>query len=86
MQPVPCSLFAELRNVDSRQPLLIVVNLIGCSVKIWKYEGNEADILPKNTTNVISQNHQKMLVWDKDEVNKEGSKELTQDESQQEGC
>ena len=40
----------------------------------------------KNTTNTVFQNHQKKLVWDKDEVNKEGSQELTQNEIQQEGC
>ena len=49
-------------------------------IKFVNSEDNEADILTKNTTNVIFQNHQKKLVWDKGEVNKEGSQELTQDE------
>ena len=51
-----------------------------------KSEDNEADIFTKNTTNSIFQNHQKKLVWDKGEVNKERGQELTQDENQQEGC
>ena len=34
-------------------------------------------------TNAIFQNHQKKLVWDKGEVNKEGNQELTQNEIQQ---
>ena len=55
-------------------------------VKFVKSEDNEADIFMKNTTNAIFQNHQKKLVWDKGEVNKERSKELTQNEIQQEGC
>ena len=55
-------------------------------IKFVKSEDNEADILTKNTTNTIFQNHQKKLVWDKCEVNKEGSQELTQNEIQQEGC
>ena len=55
-------------------------------IKIVKSEDNEADIFTKNTTNTIFQNHQKKLAWDKGEVNKEGSKELTQNEIQQEGC
>ena len=55
-------------------------------IKFMKSEDNEADIFTKNTTNRIFQNHQKKFVWDKGEVNKEGSKELTQNEIQQEGC
>ena len=55
-------------------------------LKFVKSEDNEADILTKNTTNAIFQNHQKKLVWDMGEVNKEGSQELTQNEIQQEGC
>ena len=51
-----------------------------------KSEENEVGIFTKNTTNVIFQNHQKKLVWDKGEVDKEGSQELTQNEIQQEGC
>ena len=48
--------------------------------KFVNSEDNEAAIFTKNTTNAIFQNHQKKLVWDKGEVNKEGSQELTQDE------
>ena len=55
-------------------------------IKLVKSEDNEADIFTKNTTNVIFQNHQNKLVWDKGEVNKDGSQELTQNEFQQEGC
>ena len=55
-------------------------------IKFVKSEDNEADIFTKTTTIFIFQNHQKKLVWDKGEVNKEGSQELTQDENQQEGC
>ena len=54
--------------------------------KIMKSEDNEADFFTKYTTNTIFQNHQKKLVWDKGEVNKEASQELTQNEIQQEGC
>ena len=46
-------------------------------IKFVKSEDNEADIFIKNTTNVIFQRHQKKLVWDKGEVNKEESQELT---------
>ena len=45
--------------------------------KFVKSEDNKADIFKKNTTNAIFQNHQKKLVWDKGEVNKKGSQELT---------
>ena len=55
-------------------------------IKFAKSEDNEAHIFTKNTTNTIFQNHQKKLVWDKSEVNKEGSQELTQNEIQQEWC
>ena len=34
-------------------------------IKFVKLEENEADILTKNTTNIIFYNHQKKLVWDK---------------------
>ena len=34
-------------------------------IKFVKSEDNEAEIFTKNTTNVIFQNHQKKLVWDK---------------------
>ena len=55
-------------------------------IKFVKSEDNEADIFTKNTTNVSFQNHQKKLVWDKGKVDNELNKELTQNESQQEGC
>ena len=55
-------------------------------IKFVKSEDNEADIFTKNTTNVIFQNHQKKLVWDKGKVNKEVNQELIQNENQQEGC
>ena len=51
-------------------------------IKFVKSEYNEADIFTKNTTREL----QKKLVWDKGEVNREGSQELTQNEIQQEGC
>ena len=54
--------------------------------KFVKSEDNEADIFIKNNTNTIFQNHQKKLVWDKGEVNKEGSQEFTQNEIEQEAC
>ena len=49
-------------------------------IKFVKSEVNEVDIFTKNTTNGIFQRHQKKLVWDKGEVNKEESQEPTQDE------
>ena len=55
-------------------------------IKYVKSEDNEADIFTKNTTNVIFQNHQKKLVWDKGKVDNEMNQEITQNESQQEGC
>ena len=55
-------------------------------IKFVKSGDNEADIFTKNTTKIIFQNHQKKLVWDKGDVKKEGSQELTQNEIQQEGC
>ena len=36
--------------------------------KVVKSEDNEADILTKNTSNIIYQRHQEKLVWDKKEV------------------
>ena len=38
------------------------------------------------TTNVIFNNHQKKLVWDKTDVDNEVSQEPDQSENQQEGC
>ena len=55
-------------------------------IKFVKPEDNEADIFTKNTTNVIFHNDQKKLVWDKGNVDNEMNQELTQNESQQEGC
>ena len=55
-------------------------------IKFVKSEDNEADIFTKNTTNVIFHNHQKKLVWDKINVENEMKQDLTQSESQQEGC
>ena len=55
-------------------------------IKFVMSEDNEADIFTKNTTNVIFHNHQKKLVWDKSNVDNEMNQELTQSESQQEGC
>ena len=56
------------------------------NIKFVKIEDNEADIFTKNTTNTIFYNHRKKLVWDKGDVNMEGSQEHTQNEIQQEGC
>ena len=47
-------------------------------IKSVKSEDNEADIITKSTTNVIFQNHQKKLVWDKGNVDNELNQELTQ--------
>ena len=55
-------------------------------IKFVKSEDNEANIFTKNTINVIFQYHQKKLVWDKGNVDNEVNQELTQNESQQEGC
>ena len=55
-------------------------------IKFVKSEENEADILTKNTTNVIFHYHQMKLVWDKTNVENEMNQELTQTENQQEGC
>ena len=54
-------------------------------IKFVKSEDTEADIFTKNTTKTIFQNHQKKLVWEKGEANKEGRQELTENEIQQEG-
>ena len=55
-------------------------------IKFVKSEDNEADIFTKNTTEVIFQDHPKKLVWDKGKVNKKVSKELLQNENEQEAC
>ena len=56
------------------------------TIKFVKSEENEADIFTKNTTKVIFSNHQKKLVWDKENVESELIQELDQSENQQEGC
>ena len=55
-------------------------------IKFDKSQENEADSFTKNTTNVIFNNHQKKLVWDKTNVNNKVSQEPDQSENQQEGC
>ena len=55
-------------------------------IKFVKSEDNEADIFTKNSTEVIFQDHQKKLVWDKGKDNKKVSEELIQNENQQEAC
>ena len=55
-------------------------------IKFVKSEENEADIFTKNTTNVIFNNHQKKLVWDKTNVDHEIRQGSDQSENQQEGC
>ena len=55
-------------------------------IKFVKSEENETDIFTKNTTNVIFNNHQKKLLWDKTNVDNEVSQEPDQSENQQEGC
>ena len=55
-------------------------------IKFIKSEENEADIFTKKTTNVIFNNHQKKLVWDKTNVDNEVNQEPDQSENQQEGC
>ena len=56
------------------------------TIKYVKSEDNEADIFTKNTTNVIFQRHQKKLLWDKGEVNKEEVNNSPKMRNQQEGC
>ena len=55
-------------------------------IKFVKSEENVADIFTKNTTNVIFNNHQKKLVWDKANVENEMIQERDQSKNQQEGC
>ena len=55
-------------------------------IKFVKLEENEADIITNNATNVIFQNLQKKLVWDKGNVDNELNHELRQNEYQQEEC
>ena len=68
------------KHIDIRTSVVKII------IKFVKSEDNEADIFTKNTSNVIFQNHQKKLVWDNGKVSNECNKELTQNESQQEGC
>ena len=37
-------------------------------IKFVKSEDNEADIITKNTSNIIFQRHQQKLIWDEKEV------------------
>ena len=55
-------------------------------IKFVKSEENDADIITKNTTNVIFSNHQKKLVWDKTNVDNGVSQEPNQSKNRQEGC
>ena len=55
-------------------------------IKFVKSEDNKADIFTKNTTHIIFQNHQKNLVSDEGNVDSEVNQDLTQKESQQDGC
>ena len=48
--------------------------------KFVKSEDNEADIFTKNPTDIIFQNHQKKLVWDRKKVTNKENQELIQDE------
>ena len=75
------------KHIDIRTPFVKEYQEDGkIIIKFEKSEDNEADIFTKNTTNSIFQNHQKKLVWDKGEVNKEGRQECMPNEIQQEGC
>ena len=74
------------QHIDIRTSFVKEYQEDGKIIKFVKSEDNEADIFTKNTTNTIFQNHKKKLVWEKGEVNKEESQELTQNEIQQEGC
>ena len=55
-------------------------------IKFVKSEENEAGIFTKNTTNLIFHNLQKMLMWDKTNVENDMNQELSQSENQQVGC
>ena len=74
------------KHIDIRTSFVKEYQEDGKIIKFVKSEDNEADIFTKNTTNTIFQNHKKKLVWEKGEVNKEESQELTQNEIQQGGC
>ena len=74
------------KHIDIRTSFVKEYQEDGKIIKFVKSEDNEADIFTKNTTNVIFHNHQKKLVWDKNNVDNEMKQELTQSESQQEGC
>ena len=75
------------KHIDIRTPFVKEYQEDGKIIIMFvKLEDNEADIFRKNTTNVIFQNHQKKLVWDKGKVDNELKKEITQNESQPEGC
>ena len=75
------------KHIDIRTSFVIEYQEDGkIIIKFVKSEETEADIFTKNTTNVMFQNHQKKLVWDKTNVDNEMKQELTQSENQQEGC
>ena len=50
------------------------------SLNLKNPEDNETDIVTKNPTDIIFQNHQKKLIWDRKEVSNKESEELIQDE------
>ena len=75
------------KHIDLRTSFLKEYHADGkITIKFVNSEDNEANIFTKNTMNTILQNQQEKLVWDKGEVNKEGSQELTQKVIKQEGC
>ena len=75
------------KHIDIRTSFVIEYQEDGkLIIKFVKSEENEADIFTKNTTNVIFSNHQKKLVWEKANVEKEMNLELNQSKNQQEGC
>ena len=74
------------KHIDIRTSFVKEYQEDGKIIKFVKSEDNEVDIFTKNTTNVIFHNHQTKLVWDKSNVDNEMNQELTNNESQQEGC
>ena len=84
--PAPAHL-KETKHIDIRTSFVKEYQEDGkIIIKFVKSEDKEADIFTKNTTNVIFHNHQKKLVWDKNNVDNKMKQELTQSESQEEGC
>ena len=75
------------KNIDIRTSFVKESQEVGTIIiKFVKSEDNEGDIVTNNTTNVIFQNQQKKLVWYRGNVDNEVNQELTQNDSQQEGC